>query len=366
MVSPVTAYNLWDTRQSLGVMREVRPEPRPFSRFFPNQLRSTAEYIDFEKLPLRSRRLAPFVKPLGQGKGIHSDKANGYRFKPANVVVEETVDPLRPLTYQPGIDSSMFDVNQLSPTQRNELIKVEMTAAAIDSIERRWEWMRAQALINATCTFAYLDGTSVTVDFQRDSGHTETLGSGSRFGDSGVSVMDKLQSIIDTMNDAEFGALPVQIEMGSSVWNVLRKDTEILDNLDKYRPVGGVEIERGVATSGDGSKRYPVGAITIGGSSGLRIQMYVNNETYEADDGTQTRYLAANAMVFLGAPEAIKGYDCFGMIVDPDAEYQARPIFPKNYVTQERRVKIEHLSFESAPIMVPINPNATYKLTPVA
>jgi hypothetical protein len=70
-------------------------------------------------------------------------------------------------------------------------------------------------------------------------------------------------------------------------------------------------------------------------------------------------------MVFLGSADAIKGYECFGMIVDRDAEYQALPIFPKNYVKGDD-VKVEHLSFKSAPLMVPINPNATYKLTPVA
>jgi hypothetical protein len=365
MTSPVTAYNLWDQRKSLGIIREVRPEPRPFSAFFPNSLRSPTEYIDFEKLPIRSRRLAPFVKPMGQGRGIFNAEQRSYRFKPANLVIDEAIDPLRPLTFQAGLGESLFDPNQLSPMQRLELIKMEMTAEALAAIERRWEWLRARALIDATVTMAYEDGSSATVDFQRAAGQTEALTSGNYWGDTGVSIMDHIQEIVDTMNDAEFGGLPVQIEMGSSVWAVVRKDEEILANLDKYRPVGGVEVERGVATAGDGSKRYPVGSITIGGSSGQRIQMYVNNETYEADNGTQTRYLAANSMVFLGSPEAIKGYDCFGMIVDRDAEYQALPIFPKNYLKGDR-VKVEHLSFESAPISVPINPNATYKLTPVA
>lgn len=361
MTSPVTAYNLWDQRRSLGVMREVRPEPRPFSRFFTSQFRATEEYIDFEKLPIRSRRLAPFVKPMGQGKGVYSDKVVGYRFKPANVVVDEAVDPLRPLTFQPGIDVSQFDPNKLSPMQRLDAIKVEMTATALDAIERRWEWMKARALIDGTVTCVYLDGTSVAVDFKRDSGHTETLTGGNQFGDSGVSIMDKFQSIFDTMNNAQFGGLPIQIEMGGDVWTQMRADTEIKDNLDKYRPVGGVTMERGVAVAGDGSKRYKIGDITIGGTTGQVVELWVNNEEYEADDGTMTRYLGAKDMVFLGSPAAIKGFECFGMIVDRDAEYQAIPIFSKNYLKGDR-VKVEHLSFESAPLPVPINPNATYKL----
>lgn len=365
MATPTTAYNIWDQRKTLGVMRETRPEPRPFSRFFTRAFPSTTEWIDFEKLPVKGRRLAPFVKPLGQGRGIYSDKARGFRFKPANVVIDEAVDPLRPLTYQPGIDYSMFDVNKLTPMQRLDLLKAAMTADALDAIERRKEWMRARAIIDGKVVCSYEDGDVVEVDFRRAAGHTETLTSGNRFGDSGVSIMDKLQAIGDTMNDAEFGGMYTSIEMGGLVWARMRKDTEILANMDKFRAVGGVVLERGITVSGDGSKRFKVGEITLGGASGQTVELFVNNETFEADNGAQTRYLAANAMSFTSTPEAIMGFDCYGMIVDRDAEYQALPVFPKNYLKGDR-VKVEHLSFEAAPLPVPVNPNATYTLYPVA
>lgn len=360
MVTPV--YNIWDQRKSLGVMRETRPEPRPFARFFSRVFASDGEWIDFEKLPLKGRRLAAFVKPMGQGRGIYTDKSRGFRFKPANVVVDEAIDPLRPLTFQPGIDQSMYEVNRLTPMQRLELLKVAMTADALDAIERRREWMRARAIIDGAVTCNYEDGDVVTVDFKRNAGHTETLVGAARLGQAGVSAMDKFQSIFDTMNDAEFGGLPTQVEMGGGVWALLRKDAEILANLDKFRPVGGVMLERGIVTSSDGGKRYKVGEITIGGASGQTIELWVNNETYEADNGAQARYLGNTEMVFASTAEAIMGIDCYGMIVDRDAEYQALPVFPKNYLKGDR-VKVEHLSFEAAPLPVVVNPNATYKLT---
>ena len=362
---PTPVYNIWDQRKSLGVMRDTRPEPHAFARFFTRAFPSTTEWIDFEKLPVKGRRLAPFVKPMGQGRGIFRDRAYGFRFKPANVVIDEAIDPLRPLTFQPGIDYSMYDVNALTPMQRLEMLKVMMTADALDAIERRKEWMRARAIIDGAVTCTYEDGDVVSVDFRRAAGQTEILTSGNRFGDAGVSAMDKFQSIFDTMNDADFGGLPVSVEMGGGVWAKLRKDVEILANLDKFRAVGGVVIERGVTVSGDRSKRYKVGEITIGGASGQSVELWVNNETYEADDGTQTRYLPSNTMVFTSTPEAIMGFDCYGMIVDRDAEYQALPVFPKNYLKGDR-VKVEHLSFEAAPLPVVVNPNATYKLVAVA
>jgi len=355
-------YELWQTHDLLGVFRDSRPETWYFGQYFTNQMRSTSEWIDFEKLPVRSRRLAPFVKPMGRGHGVLTDRVDGFRFKPANIVVEDSVDPLRPLTFQPGIDSSMLHPTQISPMERLELIKMAMIDEFITSIERRWEWMRSQAIINGAVTIAYKDGQSVSVDFQRAAGHTEVLGSGFRFGETGVSVLDKVKSIMDTMNDAEFGGFPTRWTMGGDVATVVRDDAEIKEHLDLNIKGGVHDIDRGLAPSG---KVYKFGELAIGGGSGQKIELWVNNETYTNESGTQTRYLGAKESVFTSTPEAINGYECFGRIVDKDAGYEAIPIFPKNFETGER-VKVENLSAESAPLFVPINPNATYKLTPIA
>ncbi|MBB5985927.1 major capsid protein [Sphingobium lignivorans] len=357
-------YELWTSRRLLGVFRQNRPETWAFGRYFTNQMRSTEEWIDFEKLPIRSRSLAPFVKPKGEGHGVFTDRVQGYRFKPANIVVQDAVDELRPLTQQPGIDYSMLSLGTLTPMQRIALIKMAMAAEFQLAVERRWEWMKARAIIDGKVTCVYRDGTSVEVDFQRASGHTEVLSSGNRWGDSGVSIYSKFQSVMDTMNNAAFGGTMVHAEMGQGVANVLLADTEIKAKMEQYHPVPGVNVERGLI-NGSGEKRYSIGSFTVGGNSGQRIELWVNNETYTADNGSAARYLGTNEIVFTSTPEAINGYECFGMIVDKDAEYQALPMFPKNFVTGER-VKTEHISIESAPLFVPINPDATYKLTPIA
>jgi hypothetical protein len=356
-------YELWQTRQLLGVFRDSKPETFYFGRLFPNQMLSDSEWIDFEKLPVRSRKLAPFVKPLGRGHGVFTDKVDGYRFKPANVVVEDSVDPLRPLTMQPGIDPSMLDVRQrLSPMQRLSLIKAQMLREMQLAVERRWEWMRARAIIDGKVTCVYKDGASVLVDFKRDAGHTETLTSGNYWGDTGVSILDHVKTIMDTMVDADFGGLPTRITMGGGVATVVRKDAEILDHLDVNKRGGVHTVDRGIAPS---DKIFKFGELFIGGASGHVIELWVNNETYTADNGTQTRYLGNNEIIVESSPEAINGYECFGQIVDKDAQYQAIPMFPKNFETGER-VKVENLSVESAPLFVPINPNATYKATVIA
>lgn len=360
MTSP---YALWQTHTMLGVMRDVRAESWYFGQFFTRQMRSDDEYIDFEKLPIRSRKLAPFVKPLGRGTSVYSDSQKTYRFKPAYSIVEETIDPLRPLTFSPGIDRSMLDPMKISPMQRREILKAEMTAEAIKSIERRWEWMKARAIIDGAVTMTYQDGSSYVADFQRAAGHTEALTMGNYWGDSGVSIVDHIQTILDTMNNAEFGAAPTRITMGGALAKIVRKDAEILKHLDVNIMGASMTVERGLVTGGaNGGKIYKFGELRVAGASGATIELWVNDETYENAAGASVRYLGQYEAVFTGPADSIMGYECFGRIVDQDANYQALPIFPKNFMTGDD-VKTEHLSFKSSPIMVPIGANATYKLT---
>jgi hypothetical protein len=360
-------YELWQRSKLLGVMRARTKETFYFGQFFPdsNTFLSDEDYIDFEKLPIHSRALAPYVLPKGRGLSVYDDSARTYRFRPANVVVEESVDDDKALQPLAGIDVSMLhpELNLRDPMVRRAQLKAAMTAEAMLSIWRRWEHQRARSIIDGFLDITYLSGETYHVDFQRNANQTEILTSGNRFGDAGVSILDKFQSIGDTMNNAEFGGMFTKATMGGGVWSVLRKDPEMKAAMDAYRPYGGISLERGLTTGGvDGGKVFKVGTITVGGAGGQEIELWVNNETY-GPRGQQTRYVGTNEMVFTSTPDAIMGVSAFGRIKDIDAQFQAIPIFPKNFVTGER-VKVENMSFESAPLMVPINPNATYKLTP--
>lgn len=357
-------YELWQTHTLLGAMRPKKPENWYFSQFYSpsNTLLIEDEYIDLEKLPLEGRELAPFVQPLGRGHSVYVDSSTHSRFKPAYVIVEEDISPLDGLSIIAGIDPSIIDTGRrLSVLERRAALKAMKAQAARKSVERRWEWLRAKSIIDGKVTIVYKDGTSVLVDFQRNSNFTETLTSGNRWGDSGISIMDHIQRVCDSMNNADFGGLPTRMTIGGDVWTVLRKDAEILANMDKYRAVGGVTMERGIVAGPDGSKVFKVGDISIGGGSGATIEIYVNNETYSSG----TRYLGAKEVVFTSTADAIRGFSCFGRIIDQDADYQATPIFPKNFTSGDD-VKTEHMSFKSAPLFPVLAPDATYKITAVA
>ncbi len=358
-------YELWDTNRFLGVYRDMQPDPLYWMQWFPTEIRSTDEWIDFEKMPIRGRKLSPFVMPLGRGAPVWDDSGTHFRFKPAYTKVEDQIDPLMPLVRRVGIDSSMSQMPvPLTPMQRLTLIRAAMAQAHVDAIRRRWNWMACTALRDGAITISGENYPTVVLDFKRAAGHTITLGSGNRFGDSGVSIVDFFQLVLDTMSTAEHGGVPVRATMGGSVWAVIRKDTEFLEHMDINIRGANITIERGLVPASN--EPFRVGTMTVGGGSGQAIELWVDNTTYlHPDTGVPTRYIGAHQILFTSTADAIAGVRAFGRIIDRKADYEALPIFPKNWMT-EGDVEVENMSAKSAPLMVPINANATLLANVVA
>ena len=364
MASTSQNYELWDTNKFLGVWRNVEPEYLVWTPYFQNEILSTDEYIDFERMPIQGRKLAPFVLPLGRGGSVYDDKATGFRFKPAYVKLEDRIDPLMPLTRRVGIDANMTQMpTNLTPSQRLYLIRAAMTAAHVQAYDRRLNWMAAVALRDGKITLKDKGYPETLVDFQRAANHTIVLGVGARFGDSGVSIVDFFQLVVDRMSQAEFGAVPVTATMGGAVWNAIRKDAEFKEHMDLNYRGGNITIERGLVS---GEQRFKVGEMTIGGGSGARIELWVDNTTYiDSNTGAVTRYIGDKQILFTGTPAAINGYQAFGRIIDRAANWDPMRLFPKNWVTQGD-VEVEYITHKGAPLFVPLNPNATLLATVLA
>lgn len=353
-------YELWDTNTFLGVYRDIDPDPLYWMQWFPFQAETDADgYIDFEKMPIQDRSLAPFVLPLGRGKSVYTDQTTHYRFKPAYVKLEDQIDPLMPLRRRAGIDPNMSQMPvPLTPMQRLDLIRAAITESHVRAIRRTWNYMACVALRDGQITLRGENYPTTVVNFRRSADHLITLGVGDRFGDSDVSIVDFFQSVIDTMTTSPFGAMPTRATMGGAVWTVMRKDVELLKFMDRDVRGGNITIERGLVAGGS-ELVYKVGEMMIGGASGQMIELWVDNSTYKDPlTGTDTRYIAANQILFTGTAEAVMGHQAFGTIIDRAAEYASTPIFPKNWITQGD-VEVEYITHKSAPLMVPINPNAT-------
>lgn len=356
-------YETWNTRRSLGVMRDVEPAFTYWLNLgFANTMTSTDEYIDFEKLPKNIRKIAPFVRPLGSGKPIYTDSATGFRFKPAYSKLKDVIDPVMPILKRAGIDRSMIGETEITPMQRRDLIRAAMTAAHVEAMERRWEWMAAKAIINAGYVVEGEEYPAVSLDFRRAANHTIIKTAGNFWGDSGVSIFSDIQSWCDRMFNAPFGGFPTRLTVGSRVWQVMRQDAEFMKHMDTNIRDPRATVERGLISA---DKVVKVGELQVGGASGAVIEIYLYRDTYiDYETGIEMPFMADTDIVMTASIDRINGYQCFGAIIDPYAQYQALPIFPRNWM-EPGDPAVEYLLHQSAPLMVPINPNATLHATVV-
>lgn len=356
-------YKVWDSRKSLGVFRDIEPTYTYWGPLaFINEITSTDEWIDFEKLPAVGRKLAPFVRPLGAGKPLYEDTGGAFRFKPAYVKVKEAIDPLAPLVKRPGIDRSMLDNVTITPAQRRDLLRLAMTAYSVGAIERRWEWMRARAIIDAKLTIVGEEYPAVELDFRRNADQTIIKTSGTYWGEAGVSIFDDIQRYADRMFDSDFGGFPTRVTLGAKAWAAARKDEEFAKHMDTQIRDPRATIERGLISA---EKAVKVGELMVGGRSGASIELWLYRDTYQNELKQQVPFMAATDIVMTASAEAIQGYDCFGAIIDPHSNYQALPIFPRSWL-ETGDPAVEYMLHQSAPLTVPLNPNATLRATVVA
>ena len=340
------AYELYDTSTLLAVMSEQDAVPNYWlNLLFPNIFTFDEEWIDLNRIPVEGRKLAPFVAPLAQGRPIYSEGVATSRFKPAYIKPKDPVSPTRPIARRP--QEMLRPGADLSPSERYDAVIADIAAYHRRAIERRWEWMAARAAIDGMVMVAGPDYPTRLVDFQRAAGHTITLAPGARFGDAGVSIIEFIQARMDQMHAAEFGGAPNRLTVGTTAWSKMRVDDEVKDLLDTtYRGGEATTLRRGLI--GTGEVRY------VGDLEGLEVYVYSD---YYADNGVVTPFMDPRDIVLSGP--AVDGYQCFGAILDPNAEYQPLPIYPSNW--RENDPPVTFVMSQSAPLPVPTRPNATLK-----
>ena len=347
-------YELWNTHTLLAVMRETQDPVSSYWRdlcFNAGVLSSTDEYIDLEKIPNVGRKIAPFVAPLAQGRPIYEEGSRIARFKPAYSKSLDPVTPTRAMVKRPG---TLLSPNNSTPAARYDSIKADILAYHRQAAERLHEWLAAKAILDARVTIQGDDMATRLVDFGRDAAHTGALGAGTFWGAAGVSILDFIEGKMKLMHEAQFGGAPTRLTIGTSVWPVLRKDAEVKDLMDQRFTGSDINIQRGILQPGE--VRY-VGTL---GNSGLEV--YVYNDWY-TDKGVRTPFMDPRDIVLTGPN--VQGYQCFGAIQDVYARFEAIPIFPRNYINNGDPA-IEHILTQTAPLMVPVNPNATSRFRVVA
>lgn len=347
-------HQIYDTATLLGVLRDdemmLPPSNYWLSLCFPTVMNFTDEYIDFSKIT-ENRKLAPLVVPTAQGKPIYSAAERLTRVKPAYVKPKDPVSASRMIKRAAGLGELAAPVAQ-SPQQRYNAIVADIMRQHRRSIERRWEWMAAQAVIYGEVILEDEAYPRTVVDFERDPTHTVNLTGAARWGETGVSIIRDIEGWRTRARRAKFGGPTNRLTIGANVWDVMREDEEVRELLNQNLKAqsGGMDLNLGI--------REGMDVEFVGRLSGT-LDVYVYSDFYQEPDGTMVPFMSADDVVLTGP--GVQGVRAFGAIQDKAANWQALSIFPKMWDEQDPSATF--VMNQSAPLMVPVNPNNTLRAT---
>lgn len=347
-------YTPYSTHELLGVIRKI-PAPSNFwlNLLFKQQVNSQNQFIDFDQID-RGRRLAPFVAPTVQGKPMKSEGYNTRRFAPAYVKPKHPVDPDRLIKRQAGEPYT----GNMSLAARRDSIVGDILIEERDMIRRRWEVMAAQAAIDGAVVVEGEDYPTQNVDFGRDPNNTVTLSGTNLWTDNTSRPTKDLENWSLAM--ARSGGYPVtDWVMGTNAYEAFinNPSTEKQLNTD-IKNSSQIMLDLGISQADENGA-----IIQLKGTLGSGIRVWVYSDIYEDDNGTQIEIMDQNLVVGVN-PAGVQGVRCFGAIMDARAGYQSLDIFPKTWMNEDPSV--EYVMSQSAPLMVPRRPNATFKATVVA
>lgn len=342
---------IYDSRTLLGVFADdVHMQPPSsywLDNFFQSQIEFTTEEIDFSKIS-DVRKLAPLVVPTAQGKPIYSAAERRTVVKPAYVKPKDPVTATRMIRRAAGI-GDLGRQQPMSPKQRYDAIIGDIQRQHRYAIERRWEWMAANAILFGQNTLEDEAYPLTIVDFGRDSSHSITLANGARWGDAGVSILKSVQGWITKLRNAKFGGVANRLTIGSAAWEVMQEDEEIREFLNvQFKSNAGINLNLGLK---EGLEVEYVGKLSN------NLDVYVYSDYYQLGDGTVVPFMDPRDVV-LTSP-SVRGVRCFGAIQDIGAQLQAMPVFSKMWNQEDPSATF--VMNQSAPLMVPVNPNATLR-----
>lgn len=340
------SYDLYSTDELLPMVESLFvPGNFLLRAFFPTVVEFDTQQVHFDRV-LDDRRLAPFVSPLAPGKIQQPKGFQTETFIPAYLKPKNQVTGKEVLSRLPGEALT----GSMSPAERRDRVMMQHMFNHRQMIERRLEWMASSVLRTGSVTIAGDDYPSTVVNFSRTGSLTKALLTTARWGESGVSPFDDVESWINEVGN-ESGAAVNIVVMDKLAWGYFAADPKTEKALDR-------DLGQTAAISLGLTSQLP-GSPTFKGRIG-DVEFYVYNDKYEDDDGN-IQQLIPDYTVIMGSQGGVEGAQMFGAILDPRNDYGAARYFPKNWVHEDPAG--EFVMTQSAPIVVPKRVNATLAAT---
>ena len=326
---PTNNTFLYDTNALIQVVPNLkRPQKFLLDRFFPNIVMSDTEYVSID-IDVCKRRMSPFVSPLVEGKLVEQRRYQTNVFKPAYIKDKRAPDLRKPVRRMIG-ERIGGELNGAARMAAN--LEMEMTDQ-IDLIDRRLEWMAAQAMVNGTVTITGDGFPTVLVDFGRDPGLTLAL-SGSAKWDTAFTAAVATPNGVYTapsFNIEQWGHIMLKKSGGvatdlvftTSSWFYFIADTNVQKSI--YYPRAGegnsmnmgAQVQRGAQYKGKWGQ----------------YDLWVYNDWFVDDNNIEQPMLVDGTVLMSGAD--LMGTRAFGQIFDPAFNYEALPYAPKTWVEND-------------------------------
>lgn len=346
------ALELYGTTTLVGVQRRQQVDDLFWlDTYARDQINFETEEIAWERVNPK-RKLAPFVSPRAQGRVMRREGSTSETFRPAYVKPKHEVNPFqaRPRRVGEAIGGT------LSLEQRYNAIIAENLADEANMIRRRWDWMCAMAVINGSVIVSSEDGDypEVEVDFKRAANQDTTLLLTARWGEADADPLADL-NLHRRRAYTNGGGRIDRLVMGLDAFDRFFADEDV-QKLLKVDGNRGEASSLSSLSSPDASVEYRG---TLQGANGQgRLDIYTYAGTYHDYDGVEQQIMDSNDVVGIGSQ--LRLTRCFGAIMDKRAQLRALEMFPKLW-DQEDPSQTFTMT-QSAPLMVPGEPNASFRI----
>ena len=360
--------DIYASETLVAIQKDIRTQANTSfwrNMFFKQTFQSDKRAIVFGEIN-STRHIAPFMLPQNPGRPIYTEAGIERRsYEPAYTKPKDSVMAADMMGKTPEEIAKLAD---LSPAERFQRAVVRRLAAHKQGIEALWDWMAAKALIDGQLPYAVREDTQspgngtpdMVLDFGRDPSHTVTLAAGARWGDTGVDIMDTLDAWMDKVGTAKFGGRVTDIFLGAKAVAAFRNElkntgSNLVKMVDRnYEFADKVMLKRGIEIAD------PLNPVkSLGNINGVNIWQYI--DTYPGNDALKDVLKPHQAL--LVAP-SVEGIQAFGAIQDKAAGLAAMPMFAKMWDQEDPSATF--VMTQSAPLMVPTNPNSTLVANVVA
>lgn len=344
------AYELYDLVTLMEVFRHTRkPTPAFWLSFFPRQINFETKEIMFDRVYGDDRGIAPFVVPTSQGRPQRLEGYDAVSFAPAYVKINDVVDPGMHIDRVPGEALG----GTLSLEQRRNAVIAELLRKQRIKFQNRNEWLAARAIIDGEVEIKGEDYPARLVNFRRDPSLDITLIGNAKWDTIGSDPLGTIKLARMRCNTLS-GAQVRRYIFGAEAWDKLASRVNLKEMMNVN--YGGTDTKVTLISDGYDGQEYMGRIAGLNGAGS--IEAWVDTSKYVDENGQEQFFLDQNTVV--GVSPQIEGVRCFGAIQDNRAGFKALEYFFKNY--ELPNPSLEYLLGQSAPLMVPRNPNASFRI----